>query len=182
MSPTDRLSTLDDDTTPTKTTTTSVNLTDPPVPQPGALPTPTTSVNKTSQGPSVPQPATAPSLPSATSAAAAASTSLPAPTFTMPPPVQTTYGPPEVTMRGQPISGYTSTASSTSYQNYPGAVRRSSEVAPIPGGYQQRENTDRMFPGSEEEKREPGILGKISQAVDSLNEWMVGGKGGTSGI
>jgi len=99
----------------------------------------------------------------------------------MPPPVQTTYGPPEVTMRGQPMHGYTSTATSTEYNNYPSAVRRSSGVAPVPGGYQQYGNNSRMSE-DEERKREPSLLGKIGQAVDKVNEWMVGDRGGTSGI
>ncbi|KAK6531287.1 hypothetical protein TWF281_008102 [Arthrobotrys megalospora] len=175
---TDTLASLDDDTTPTKTTATTVNLTDPPAPQPGAVPTPTsTTTSQSFQSPAEPQPGSVPRLPIKSSAAHPTSTSVSGSSFDMPPtapPVQTTYGPPEVTMRGQPIPSYTSTAVSTSYNNYPSAVRRSSDVAPVPGGYQQRPNSDNYVPPSQEPQREEGILGKVSKAVDKFNEWMVG--------
>ncbi|KAF3926279.1 hypothetical protein ABW20_dc0107918 [Dactylellina cionopaga] len=171
MLPADNLASLDGDTAPTRTTHTTVNLTDPPAPQPGAVPVPT-STSQTKKDPSAPRPGATPSLPAQTAAAVVTASSIPAPSFTMPP-VQTTYGSPEVTMRGQPIAGYTSTASSTSYNNYPSAIRRGSEVAQAPGGYQQRDNNEIRLPG-EGPRREDGILGKVSKAVDQFNEWMVG--------
>ncbi|KAK6363569.1 hypothetical protein TWF730_000995 [Orbilia blumenaviensis] len=177
---TDTLDSLDDDTMPTRTTatTTTVNLTDPPAPQPGAVPTPTSpSTIQSPQSPADPQPAVVPRLPIRTSGAYSTSTPVTGSSFDMPPtapPVQTTYGPPEVTMRGQPIPSYTATATTTSYHNYPSAIRRSSEVAPMPGGYQQRLNSDQYVPPSHEPQREEGILGKVSKAVDKFNEWMVG--------
>ncbi|KAK6356326.1 hypothetical protein TWF718_000687 [Orbilia javanica] len=178
VAPTDKLDSLDDDTTPTATTTTVVNLTDPPAPRPGALPTPiSTATTQSPQSPADPQPGGIPRLPIQTSAAYTTAPPASSSAFDMPPtapPVQTTYGPPEVTLRGQPIPSYTATATSTSYNGYPSAIRRSSEIAPIPGGYQQRPNTDHYVPPSQEPPREEGILGKVSKAVDRFNEWMVG--------
>ncbi|KAK6544486.1 hypothetical protein TWF694_001180 [Orbilia ellipsospora] len=171
------LASLDDDTTPTRTATTTVNVVDPPAPQPGAVPTPVSSSNAQvkKEDPPVPRPGAVPSIPSQTTAAAATTTSIPAPSFTMPPPVQTTYGPPgSGSMRGQPMHGYTATASTSAYQ-YPSAVRRGSEIAPIPGGYRQRDNWDSgMHAQNEEAPKDEGIWGTVSKAVDKFNEWMVG--------
>ncbi|RVD84223.1 uncharacterized protein DFL_005985 [Arthrobotrys flagrans] len=176
---TDTLESLDDDdTTPTATTTTTVNLTDPPAPQPGAVPTPiSTATTRSPRSPAAPQPSGVPRLPTQTSTAYQTATPVSGSSFEMPstaPPVQTTYGPPEVTMRGQPIPSYTATATSTSYNNYPSAIRRSSEIAPMPVGYRQRPISDHYVPPSQEPPREEGILGKVSKAVDRFNEWMVG--------
>ncbi|KAF3197028.1 hypothetical protein TWF106_008823 [Orbilia oligospora] len=175
---TDTLESLDDGTTPTATTTTTVNLTDAPAPQPGAVPTPiSTTTTQSPQSPANPQPGGIPRFPIQTPPAYPTATPESGTSFDMPPtapPVQTTYGPPEVTMRGQPIPSYTATATSTSYSGYSSAIRRSSEIAPMPGGYQQRLNTDHYVPPSQEPPREEGILGKVSKAVDKFNEWMVG--------
>ncbi|EPS36073.1 hypothetical protein H072_10411 [Dactylellina haptotyla CBS 200.50] len=179
--PAGTLASLDDDTVPTATTSTTVNLTDPPAPQPGAIPTPTSS--STSQprkeNPSAPRPGATPSVPAETVAAAAVTTSMPAPSFTMPPQQamsQPYGGQPELTQRMPYIHPPTkSTMYDAPYStgNYPSAIRRGSEVAPMPGGYRQRDNLDSRISG-EEPPREEGILGKVSKAVDQFNEWMVG--------
>ncbi|KAJ6259203.1 hypothetical protein Dda_6101 [Drechslerella dactyloides] len=174
--PSERLSSLDDDTTPTRTAATTVNLTDPPPPQPGAFPVsvaPQPS-HSTTERPFPPRAGAVPSIPVETSAAAAAATSMPAPSYTMPPPFQSTYSPPDATVRGQPMAGYTSTASSTGYSNYSGGFRHTGSIAPTPGGYQQHENQDVRFRDGEGEAEE-SLLGKVTKAVDRFNEWMVGG-------
>ncbi|KAF3929224.1 hypothetical protein AA313_de0204627 [Arthrobotrys entomopaga] len=171
------LASLDDDTAPTRTATTTVNVVDPPAPQPGAVPTPVSSstVQVKKEDPYIPQPGAVPSLPSQTAAAVATTTSIPAPSFTMPPPVQTTYGPPgNGMMRGQPMHGQTTTASTSAY-HYPSAVRRGSEIAPMPGGYRQRADWDSgVHVQNEEGPKDEGIWGTVSKAVDKFNEWMVG--------
>ncbi|KAF3918462.1 hypothetical protein ABW21_db0203391 [Orbilia brochopaga] len=180
------LNSLDDDTTPTptRTVTTTVNMTDPPPPLPGAVPV--SVVPESHHEPPAPQPGAVPRFPIETSAAAAAATSIPAPSFTLPPPIQSTYAPPTSSTRGQPTAGSTATDQSTMFHSYhaQGQIR---PIAPMPGNYQQSGGVQERYATNAGWQNDTGvqgqsggpaddsILGKMSKAIDQFNEWMVGG-------
>lgn len=120
----------------------------------------------------------------------AASMTTPSSSTYMPP--QSYYSPPEPTFRGQPTSA-TSASTESPYSNQPRLYTQQQQQTPYTsamegntGYYQQQTNTSRPMDygiggggnGEDSEKKDSGILGKITQVVDSVNQWMVGDHSG----